>query len=84
MNANLKRQKLMMSMQKMMKKGNTITANHNDNYTVQLMEPIRLDGDASVLSGHNSDYHRSDPANNPQMNTADILDKSSQKKFDKN
>lgn len=35
--------------------------NNNSNYTVQLMEPIRLDGDASVLSGQVSDYNRSDP-----------------------
>ena len=64
----------MMSMQKLLKKGNTISNNHNSNYTVQLMEPIRLDGDASVLSGHTSDYHRLDPATNAQPNTADILD----------
>ena len=79
----------MMSMQKLMKKGNTVVANHNSNYTVQLMEPIQLDGNSSVLSGQISDYNRSDPTTiqQTQPTTVDILDQayeSSQKKFDKN
>ena len=64
----------MMSMQKLLKKGNTVLSNNNSNYTVQLMEPIRLDGDASVLSGQNSDYNRSDPNTIQQPSTVEIFD----------